>query len=164
MQSHKVNRLKRCSVLKLKTKAQSAMEYLSVISIAMLVLIPTTVLFLNYSKSTTDSVTSGQLNLIGSTIQSKTEEMYVVGKGSWITLELNFPPSFEQAGINSGNELFFTYATTKGTSQAVFFFDRYNITSIANTSCQDYCELNFSQGINKVRIESNGTQVIVRKI
>ncbi|PIN80803.1 hypothetical protein COV13_02970 [Candidatus Woesearchaeota archaeon CG10_big_fil_rev_8_21_14_0_10_32_9] len=140
------------------------MEYLSIISIALLILIPSTMLFLNYSKSTTDTITSGQLNLIGTTLQNKAEEMYVVGKGSWVTLEFSFPQSFQEAGINTGNELYFTYSTAKGVSQVVFFFDRFNITSITNTSCSTYCNLNFSEGINKIKIESNGSQVIVKKV
>lgn len=150
--------------LKIGKKAQSAIEYLSIISIALLILIPSTVLFLNYSKSTTDSITSGQLNLIGTTIKDKSEEMYVVGKGSWVTLEFSFPQSLQDAGINSGNEMYFTYSTAKGTSQVVFFFDRFNITTITNTSCATSCNLNFTEGVNKVRVESNGTNVIVRKV
>ena len=144
-------------------RAQGAIEYLSIVGIALMVLIPATILFLNYSKSTSDGVIANQLNFAGLEIYENAEKMFVIGKGSWVTLEINMPDSYKDGGIVGNNEMFFTYSTSQGESQAVFFFDKFYVSN-GRDECNSYCDLSFNPGVNRVRIESNGTTVFIRKM
>lgn len=146
-------------------RGQNAVEYLSIIGIAMLMLIPATMLFLSYSKSTNTQVISSQFNLIGNTIINKAEEMYVIGKGSWVTLEVTFPEALKGAEINGGQDLVFNYTGVNGESQAVFFVDRFRMSNgPAPTTCNSICSLPFTPGLNKIRIEYDGIAVQIRRI
>lgn len=138
-------------------KAQSAVEYLTIISIAFIMIIPAVMLFFNYSKTTNDQVISSQLNLIGSQILSSSEEMNVLGTGSWVTLDVNFPDSLINSSVdNNGQDLVFKYYTTNGESYSVNFADRYKLL-VGSSKCQaPICDLGFKPGKNTVRIEALG--------
>jgi len=144
-------------------KGQSAVEYLSIVAIGLMVLIPGSYLFLNYSKSTTDQVSASQLNLAGVEMINEAEKMYVLGRNSWTTLELSIPGIFHSAGINEGKELYFNYSTQTGPSQVVFFPVGFNISN-STTTCTGKCDLNLTAGINRIRIQSQGQFVSIKKI
>jgi hypothetical protein len=146
-----------------RVRGQSSVEYLSVVAIALMVLIPGSYLFLNYSKSTSEQVSASQLNLAGSEIISEAEKMYVLGKNSWVTLELSLPGNFLDAGIHDGKEMYFRYGSGSGESYAVFFPLGFNISN-SSSSCLDECVLNLNTGLNRVRIQSQGTFVSIVKI
>lgn len=138
-------------------KGQSAVEYLTIISIAFIMIIPAVMLFFNYSKTTNDQVISSQLNLIGSQILSTSEEMNVLGTGSWVTLNINFPDSLINASVNNdGQDLVFKYYTTNGESYSVNFAQRFKFAVGAGQCDTGTCDLGFNVGKNSVRIESLG--------
>lgn len=144
-------------------KGQSSVEYLSVIAIALMVLIPGSYLFLNYSTSTSEQVASNQLNLAGIDIINEAEKMYVLGRMSWVTLELSLPGNFIGAGINDGQELFFNYSTGSGVSTTVFFPVGFNISNSTNP-CISGCTLDLNPGVNRLRLQSQGDFVSILKI
>jgi len=129
----------------------------------MLILISGTVIFLNYSKTSSDQVVAGQLNMIGSSIMNNAEAMYVLGNESWVTIEFNFPNSVNSAAINSNQEMYFSYATSKGISNAVFFSDKFNISS-SSAGCPTTCNLDFTPGMNRIKIKSTGKFVTITKV
>lgn len=151
------------SLFKKNKKGQSAVEYLSIVAIGLMVLIPGSFLFLNYSKGTTDQVAANQLNLAGAEMINEAEKMYILGRNSWTTLEISLPGMFHGAGINDGQELYFNYSTQSGTSQAVFFPVGFNISN-NGTACTTNCDLNLSTGVNRIRIQSQGQFVSLKKI
>ena len=142
-------------------RGQSAVEYLTIISIAFIMIIPAVMLFFNYSKTTNDQVISSQLNLIGSQILSTSEEMNVLGAGSWVTLDINFPESLINASVNNnGQDLVFKYYTTNGESYSVNFAKRFGF-EVGDKKCKSTtCDLGFNAGKNSVRIESLGSGLI----
>ncbi|MCC7574673.1 hypothetical protein KO361_03725 [Candidatus Woesearchaeota archaeon] len=144
-------------------KGQSSVEYLSIVAIALMVLVPGSYLFFNYSKSTSDQVAANQLNLAGVEILNEAEKMYVLGKNSWVTLDVSFPGIFMDAGIYDERELFFRYSTGSGESYVVFFAVGFNISN-STVACGEYCSLGFNPGVNRVRIQSQGNYVSIVKI
>ncbi|MGV8162788.1 MAG: hypothetical protein ACP5N2_05660 [Candidatus Nanoarchaeia archaeon] len=136
---------------------------MAIVGIALLILISGTVIFLDYSKKSNDQVISNQLNIIGSSIMSNAESMYVLGNESWVTIEFNFPRNVNAAAINNNQEMYFMYSTSSGTSYAVFFSDKFNISS-GSPTCQDSCILDFEPGLNKIRIKSTGKVVNIYKV
>ena len=150
-------------MLKRNKRGQSSVEYLSIVAIALMVLIPGSYLFLNYSRGATDQVSSSQLNLAGVEIISEAEKMYVLGTNSWVTLEISLPGIFLDAGINDAKEMFFRYSSGVGESTVVFFPVGFNISN-STTPCMGSCDLNFTPGVNRVRIQSQGQFVSIRKV
>jgi hypothetical protein len=143
-------------------KAQAGVEYIAIISIALLVLISGAVIFFDYSRASNSQVVASQLNIIGQTIMSNAEAMYVLGNESWITIEFSLPGSVTEAAISGGSEMYFTYDGPGGESQAVFFSQRFGISN-SNTPCTATCYLNFTPGLNRVRIKSGGNFVSIRR-
>lgn len=148
-----------------KIKGQSSVEYLSIVAIALLVLIPGAYLFFNYSTGATEQVAGNQLNLAGREIISEAQKMFVLGRDSWVTLETSFPGTFIEAEISQGKEMYFTFMTSTGESTVVFFPVGFNISNSSTTPCTvDSCPLNFNPGVNRIRIQSQGDYVsIVRR-
>lgn len=148
---------------RINKKGQSGIEYMAIIGIALLVLVAGTIIFLNYSKSSNDQVVSSQLNIIGSTIMSNAESMYVLGNESWITIEFNFPHNVKTVAINNNQEMYFAYATSKGTSYVVFFSEKFNISS-SSVDCSNSCIIDLSPGINRLKIKSTGKVITFTKM
>lgn len=143
-------------------KAQGSVEYLSIVGIALLLLIPATILFTNYARNTNDEVVSNQLTLIGNSILSKAEEMFVLGAGSWTTEEIVIPNSVVGSIIVANKDLVFVYDSYNGRTDAVFFSYRFDINN--GTDCTTFCNMSFTPGINKVRIEYRNNAVQIRKV
>jgi len=145
-------------------KGQSAVEFLSIISIALLMIIPASYLFINQTRLTGDEITSGQLDQIGNAIRDKAEEMYILGQGSWTTITINLPDSVRETYIAGEEDLVFSYDTRRGRAQAVFFMDRFSITD-GTGNCDPECYLDLTPGVNEIRISSQGAGVVsIRKI
>lgn len=144
-------------------KAQGSVEYLSIVGIALLLLIPATMLFMNYARSTNDDVVSNQLALLGNSLLGKAEEMYVLGAGSWTTEEIVLPESLAESYIASNSDLVFRYDSFGGRTDAVFFSYKFNINNGTST-CVDKCEIGLTPGINRVRIEFKDGAVQIRKV
>lgn len=145
-------------------RGQSSVEYLSVVAIALMVLIPGSYLFLNYSKSTSEQVSANQLNLAGVDIINEAEKMYVLGKNSWVTLEISLPGIFLDSSIQGGEEMFFRYGSDGGESYVVFFPLGFDISNSTSNPCIGECSLSLTPGINRVRIQSQGDFVSIVKV
>jgi hypothetical protein len=146
-----------------KRRAQAGIEYLAIVGIALVVLASGMVIFLDYSKASNTQVISSQLDIIGKTIMTNAEAMYVLGNESWITIDFNFPSVVTETAISADREMYFTYTAVGGSSQVVFFSERFKISS-GDTLCSGLCDLNFTPGMNRVRIKSNGNFVSIRKM
>ncbi|MFT4311016.1 MAG: hypothetical protein ACMXX7_00125 [Candidatus Woesearchaeota archaeon] len=145
-----------------KKKAQSSIELLMVVGIALIILLPASIAFFSYAQSTTSMVSASQINILGTELISKAEEMYALGSSSWSTIELSVPNEVLSAGIVNQTELFINYRTPIGTSQAVFFSTRIGVTNSVD-SCIDVCTLNLTPGINRFRIQSMGQNVSIQR-
>jgi len=149
-----------------RKKGQSSVEYLSIVGIALLMLVPATILFTNYTRSTNDEIVANQYNLIGTTILEKAEEMYVLGEDSWVTIQVMLPESIIDSSIeDNGREFVLRHSGTNGESSTVFFTTRFHITNGTNrTACPNNCALNLTPGNNKLRIQMKSSEVEIRKV
>lgn len=137
-------------------KAQVSIEYLFILSLALAIIIPGSALFYNYSKDSNERIVSSQINRIGNNIITNAEQMYTIGKDSWITLEVSFPESTIDAYIVDNSELVITYKTSRGITESVFFTDiPIEGTYSGNVSSE------FHDGNMKIKIESEGDSVLI---
>ena len=155
-------------MFKRNLKGQSSVEYLIVVAIALVVLIPGSYLFLNFSKGSSEQISSNQLNLVGRDIINKASEMHTLGKDSWTTIEFSLPNNFLGGYIVDGTDMYFNYSTDSSitdvsASTVVFFPVGFNISNNASQACTDECSLNLVPGMNKLKIWSRGDYVSIVK-
>lgn len=135
-------------------RAQSAIEYILIVAFALLMIIPATALFYQYSSDSQSSVIHSQVNKLGSELVSTAELMYAVGENSWQTIELSFPANVLSVIVynDSVSELAIRYEDGL-VSEAIFFSDNsfFNSTS---SDCTAGCTIPIKEGPTKIRIES----------
>ncbi len=151
-------------------KAQSSVEYLFVVALSLLLVVPASFLFFNYSKSSEDTVVASQIERAGNEVLLKAEEVYSIGNGSWITVEFKLPRKIapnNPATIFNNDELVFNYSTQTGYAEAVFFTDL-NLTTDEDVSdgddCASSCPLELKSGINKIQVISKGDYILIKRI
>jgi hypothetical protein len=139
-------------------KAQSALEYLMVIALVLGIIVPVTYLFFNYTSGSNIEIVDAQVNRIGRNIIDTAESVYYSGKSSKIVVELNMPENVEDVYIIAERELVFKVITELGETETVFFSD----IDITIAEEGDLSSLAGS-GLKKVKIESDGTKVLIGK-
>ncbi|MFC2134079.1 class III signal peptide-containing protein [Bacteroidota bacterium] len=137
-------------------KGQISVEYLLIIGMALAILVPGSILFYNYSKNSNEQLVASQINRIGKNIISNAEQMYTIGKNSWVTLDISFPESTTDAYIVDGSELVIKYQTTRGITESVFFTD-ITIEGLFSGNISNP----FHSGNMKIKIESLGDRVLI---
>ncbi|MBW2976517.1 hypothetical protein KY347_03670 [Candidatus Woesearchaeota archaeon] len=105
----------------IKIKAQSALEYLMIVALALGVIVPTTYLFFSYSSESNTQIIDSQVTGIGRSIIDTAETVYFSGEGAKIVLELNMPKNVDVVYILNERELVFNYTSQIGKNQVVFF-------------------------------------------
>jgi hypothetical protein len=138
-----------------KCKAQASLEYLFVVALTLAIIVPTTYLFYNYSRESSQEITDAQITKLGRSIVDAAETIFYSGQGSKTTLEINIPENVESAQIIDGRELVFNITTSFGTSEIVFF-SFVNITTIASNCNANICKIPelANSGLKKVKMEA----------
>ena len=134
---------------------QSSLEYLLIVAMTFLIIVPTTFLFYNYSKESSQELTDAQMTKLGRSIIDSAESIFYSGQGSKTVLELNVPDDVQSALIIDGRELVFNVTTSFGISEIVFF-SSVNITGASPNCNANVCSIPdlASSGLKKVKIEA----------
>ena len=104
-------------------KGQGAFEYVMIVGIAMLIIVPGALIFYNYSMRSSDELTRSRIEMAGNDIVDSVEKVYYIGENSWETIEVNLPENVRWIYILSNSELVIEYDSSGGMSRAVFFSD-----------------------------------------
>ena len=138
-----------------QVKAQSSLEYLLIVALTFAIIVPTTYLFYNYSRESSQEITDAQITKLGRSIVDSAESIFYSGQGSKTALELNIPDSVYSALIIDGRELVFNVTTTFGVSEIVFF-SSVNITTLSQNCNANVCRIPElgNSGLKKVKIEA----------
>ncbi len=134
---------------KYKAKAQSSLEYLLVVALTFIIIIPTTYLFYSYSKESTQEIKDAQITKIGTTIIDSAKFIFYSGEGSKTELEFNIPDNVNSVNIFDERELVFNIETEFGNSDIVFFSN----VPIKKADADRFNNLAES-GLKKVKIEA----------
>lgn len=138
-----------------RARSQSSLEYLLIVALTFAIIVPTTYLFYNYSKESSEEITDAQITKLGRSIVDAAESIFYSGQGSKTVLELNIPDNIDSALIIDGRELVFNMTTNFGVSEIVFF-SSVNITTISSNCNANICMLPelARSGLKKVKIEA----------
>ena len=139
--------------------AQSAFEYLLVVGIALLIIVPGAILFYNYSFGSSDEMMRSTIDLVGNEIIDSVEKVYYIGENSWETIRLDVPESVKNIYVLNNYELVIEYESKVGFSEAVFFSDINMTTPYAQGNISDEPH----PGLNVIKIISMGDYVLINE-
>ena len=131
------------------------MEYLLIVALTFVLVVPSSYLFYNYSRDSSQELVDAQITNIGRTIINSAESLFYSGQGSKTTLEVNVPDNVASSVIIDGKELVFNVTTPFGTSEIVFF-SSINLTTDGANCNGNICSLAWlgSPGFKKVKLET----------
>lgn len=141
-------------------RGQSAVEYLTIVTLSLLILIPTGFYVLEYAGNIQSQTQSRQLGVVGEQLISAVNEVYASERDSFIRLTIELPDTTRAVTIEDNSELVISVQTQVGESDMVFFSENVNITA-NGTSCSDTCQVGIGAGTNNVKVDNAGTEVIL---
>jgi hypothetical protein len=148
-------------------KAQSSVEYIFMVAMALALIIPGTVIFYQYTTGSQKAIVSSQIYKIGTDLVDSAEMMYSVGENSWQTLEITFPQDITSVTIynsSSGSELILRHGKDYS-SDAMFFSRNTFLNSTDGIDCANGCNVAIKKGFTRIRVESKrGGTVIFRVV
>lgn len=150
-------------------RAQISFEYLVIVGIAIMVIVPTLLFFLTFTGTSEDSVSHSRVNEIGLEMMETAQNVYALGKHSWLTLDVNVPDSVNGFYISDIGELIIQYDTKHGPTDAVFYLTNHLVLlNKTNQGLGSSEELNIitsgRPGIMSFRFTSRGANVTVKEI
>ncbi len=146
----------------MKNKGQSAFEYILVVGIALMILVPGAMLLQKYSYKSSDEVIRSKINMIGNDLIDSTEKIYYIGENSWETLKLDLPNNVIEYYILNNYELVIVYNTYTGSNEAVFFSDIEIRTPFYDGS-KGYVNADVHSGLNIIKVTSYGSYVFINE-
>lgn len=132
-------------------KAQSSFEYIMLVGVVMLLIVPGAILFYNYSKRSNEDLMRATIYRIGSDLADSVQKVYYVGESSWETSSFVVPEGVRKIYIQGSYELVIQYDSWGSISEAVFFSD-------INMTSPDDIVTNHS-GLNLIKVTSQGGYV-----
>lgn len=131
-------------------RGQISFEYLVIVGIAILIIVPTLLFFLSFSQGNEDTAVHSAVNGIGLSMLDISSEVYSLGIHSWNTLDVNVPESVTGIYLSNQNELVIQYYTKYGLTDAVFY------PVITLTNATDTIQLIDPTKLNPVVIDRTG--------
>ena len=134
-------------------KAQSALEYLTIIAIVFVIIVPTVYLFYSYSRQSMEKSVYSQVGEIGRVILNNAKSVYYSGEHSKVVIEAYLPDNIKDTYLLHNRELVFEIEGDSGDNEMIFFSD-INLTS---GSCDaEKCDLSdlISSGTKKIKLEA----------
>ena len=101
-------------------RGQISFEHMFVLMLAIMIIIPGTMLFYQFSKSSNQQVVSTQVDRIGNEVIKNAEILYFLGDGSRIKISLQIPRPVSNISIDD-EEIVIDYLSYNGKNSAVFF-------------------------------------------
>lgn len=146
----------------LNGKAQTSMEFVFMVGLSLLLLVPATIVFNRYTSDSQDALINSQVHKLGSELVHLSERLSATGI-AWDTIEIVLPGGVKEIRVYNDSEMseLVIFYQAKRLSEVVFFtpIELYNSTT---ADCTDGCIIDVPYGESELRIESyrNGRVVI----
>lgn len=126
-------------------------------------IIPATILFMNYTSDSKDSVISSQVFKLGNDLIVTGEKMYSVGHNSWQTIDLSIPDGLVSVTVYNGSKSELVLSFGDPVSDVVLF-SNVPLFNRTETDCTYGCRIPLHIGPNRLRVKStmNNNVGIVR--
>lgn len=143
-----------------KTRAQTSIEFVFTMALALMLLVPATIVFNRYATDSQQALINTQVHKVGSELIHLSEKMHASGT-AWDTVEVTLPGSIKKIIVYNGStsELVIQYEVDH-LSEVVFFSNVpiYNQTGI---DCTDGCLIDVKSGAVEIRVESYPGGIVV---
>lgn len=133
-------------------KAQVSIEYLMVIGLLLTVMLPATYYFYQYSESSSDQISSAQIETFGRAIAINAAGVYRAGEPSRMTIQGRLPDNVVWLGLNSDwskkiNEVVFVTKSSEGELSEHAYPSKVNLDGF-------FYPRNFAGGVKSVLLEA----------
>jgi hypothetical protein len=144
--------------------AQASMEYLIVVGVAFLVMLPAIYFFFTFSKESGQEIATSQLDAVGREMVQTAETLLYSGPGSKTTMKVSIPEGVFGASIVDRREIVFNVSTSAGNSE-LLFFSRVNLTA-QGCGPLGQCDLQgiSTPGAKQIRLTALNTSVLVEQV
>ncbi|MFH1400554.1 MAG: hypothetical protein ABIH41_03480 [Nanoarchaeota archaeon] len=139
-------------------RGQVSVEHLFILSLAIMILVPGTLLFQTYARGASQDIIESQVDRIGNEMINTAETVYILGADSRLVISISIPAAVTGIGIK-GDELLINYTTVEGPSQAIFFAE-----SSIEPEFPEGIFQEFHTGPANLRIQSTGAVVRIGEI
>lgn len=95
-------------------RAQASMEYLMMVGVAFMILVPMMYIFYDFTISTREEISLAKLDSIGQKIVNTAEEVYFLGSPSRMTIHYTMPENVKGMEIKGDDILVFYYNAPAG--------------------------------------------------
>ncbi len=144
--------------------AQYALEYMAIMAVTLMIIVPTAYLFFNHMKQSNTEISYAQIQEIGNSIISNAELIFYSGEFSKMILDINLPEHLRNVYILHNRELIFEIESDLGLNELIYFSD-INLTS--NSCNLEVCNLSLqSSGPIQLQLESvdGGSKILIEKV
>ncbi len=108
----------------MKSKAQAALEYLMIVGLAFVIIMPMVYMFYSYTVATQEEVSMAKMHKIGVDLANAAEQVYYLGEPSRSTININMPDLVYNVTVinaipSSDGSLIVFYYGDEGASQPI---------------------------------------------
>ena len=137
-------------------RAQSSVEFLLIVAFSLLLLVPATILFLNYNADSQEAVVNSQIFRAANELALTSDLIFNIGTDSWQTIDVVLPADVTDVTVYEGevSELVFTYGPFDSTIVVFVDIPVYVYDLAPGGVCETGCDLPLSEGLNRVRVEA----------
>lgn len=137
-------------------KAQSALEFLMIVGISLVLIIPALLSFFYFTQDAAYTTITSRVENIGNAMIETAQRVYFYGNQAREVLTIDFPQKVLSLEIQNNHEIVFTLEVPGGTTQNVF----YSEIPLSGT----FTEEDITQGIKQIRFENNQSMIEVSEI
>ena len=147
----------------MKKRGQFSVEYIMIVAISLLILLPGIYIFRNYAFESNDRLLENRLNEVANSVLLRAKKMHYFGPPSKSVVEVEMPPSISNMFIkNQGTEYYLGFTVLTSSGEKEFLFDSdIPIKVESPVECKNPCdactcfsENTYSEGIKNIKVES----------
>lgn len=137
-------------------KAQSALEFLMIVGLSLVLIIPALLLFFHFTQDATYAAITSRVDNIGNAMVETAQRVYFYGDEAREVLTIDFPQKVLSWEIQNNHEMVFTLEVPGGITQSVF----YSEVPISGTFIED----DVTQGIKQILFVNNQSMVEISEM
>lgn len=152
--------------------AQVSMEFIMIVAISMMILLPGIYFFRNFAFESNDKILNSRLDEVASTILMKAKKMYYYGPPSKSTMQIDMPPQIGNMYIIANPDnvdnveyyLMYTVLTSRG-PEAVSYYSDIPLKAYETVDCEGVCDdctyyqcmpsRYYSEGLKNIQVKSS---------
>ena len=143
-------------------KSQVSLEYIVVISFALVVVLGVLTIAFFYSGGIKDKIRTTQISNAANKILSTAESVYYSGEPSKATITIYFPDGINDFFIDpQSDEIVVVFSSSSGDNTASFTS---NVPIIETPGDDDLVKITHTQGSKRVQVEAKGDNVVIGQV